>query len=147
MEIYHTSCKWDDISITNLLFSQNPSAGPKTLDIQLRNASQDNEGINDMFYNAVEYYQLTRDGCSALAFDSASHNETSWSLIKPYFRLAVPIFDPIHKIFNCIDKGCDDDGQFFNVKTWHQKSRNVFINSHPCILFCCAYIYIYIYIL
>ena len=114
--IDETSCKWDDISVTNLLFSQNPSAAPKTLDIQLRSASQDNEGINDMFYNAVEYYQISRDACSALAFDSASYNETSWSLIKPYFRLAVPIFDPIHKIFNSIGKGHDDDGQFSNVK-------------------------------
>ena len=83
-----------------------------------------------MFYSSVEHYQLPRDQCSALAFDSAAYNETSWSLIKPYFRLAVPIFDPIHKIFNSIAKGYDDNDKFATVKIWHQKSRNVFINSH-----------------
>ena len=112
------------------MLTQCPAVQPYTLDIQLRAAAQDNEGITNMFYDGVAKYQLDRDDCSAIAFDSAAYNEAAWDLMKSYFRLAVPIFDPIHKIFGSIKKGYDADQEWKDVKTFFQKSRNVFINSH-----------------
>ena len=82
------------------MLSQDPSMTPKTLNIQCREAAQDNEGITNMFYDTVQRYSLNRDLCSAVAFDSAAYNDSAWNLMRSFFRLAVPIYDPIHKIFN-----------------------------------------------
>ena len=75
--IDETSCNWNFISVTNLSLSQNVAAAPKTLGIQLREAAQDNERITNMFHDAVQKYQLNRDDCSAIAFDSAAYNEAA----------------------------------------------------------------------
>ena len=67
------------MSVTNLLMLQNALAPPKTLDIQLREAAQDNESIKNSCFDATTDYFLPRDLCSAIAFDSASYNATAWN--------------------------------------------------------------------
>ena len=123
-----TPCRWDDISVTNLLMVQNICNAPKTLDIQLREAAQDNEGIKNLCFDATTDYSLPRDLCSAVAFDSAAYNVAAWNGMRSYFRLAVPIFDPIHKIATAMKQAYEDD-DWQTVKIWHQKSRCIFKNS------------------
>ena len=81
------------------MISQDVYLLPKTLEIQLREAAQDNEGIKDVCYDAAADWKLGRDLCSAIVWDSASYNRTAWNSLQDYYRLASSIFDPIHKIF------------------------------------------------
>ena len=81
---------------------QNALAPPKTLGVQLRKAAQDNESIKNLCFDATTDHFLPRDSCSAIAFDSASCNTAAWNGMKSYFRLAIPVFAPIHILINTV---------------------------------------------
>ncbi len=63
--IDETPDRWDDLSVTNVLYSDDPTQQPKTLEITFREVSQDNEGVTKIVFDARDIYQLSADKCSA----------------------------------------------------------------------------------
>eukprot|EP01084_Bolivina_argentea_P171532 297180_1 len=126
--IDETPDRWDDLSVTNLLYTVDPREAPITLEISLRTVSQDNEGVLDIAYTARDQYDLNRDNCSAIALDSTNYNVTFVERAKYFFRLAVPVFDMIHIFANGIKYNYLLD-EWIGVKTYFIKSRSTFLNS------------------
>ncbi len=59
--IDETPDRWEDLNVTTLLYVADPRLKPKTLEIVLREASADNEGVSAIMIDARDHYELHRD--------------------------------------------------------------------------------------
>ena len=118
----------NDLSVTCLLYVADPRRNPKTLEIMLRDAPADAEGVSQLCFRGDKKYELESDNCSAICLDKAKYNESAFDRMTPYFRYAVCIFDTAHTLANAIVYG-HQSSAWVAVKTWFKESRGLFINS------------------
>ena len=110
------------------MYCTDPRLKQKTLEIELREASADNEGVGNIAFQATAAYRLERDLCSSFNLDSAAYNVAAVKRLKYFYRFMVAIYDPIHTLVNAMEAAFGVDN-WDDVTQWMTKTRAIYQNS------------------